>query len=137
LVSDHVCIDTPLSVANIFTVVLATAYALSSIPTSLPRRLSAKLAAQLDLLDYKHANALRISSEVRRALKYPADNLRVGLKRNHEKMDALKKDLTKTRGEADVARKFFSNRVRESGEIRDSVRRIDLEGPAPGIAANI
>jgi DNA topoisomerase VI subunit B len=77
---------------------------------------------------------LRISSEVRRALKYPADNLRVGLQRNYEKMQVKKNDISKTRGEADIARKYFSNLVRESGEIRESVRRIDLDGPPLGMA---
>jgi mitofusin len=120
---------------NSFIVCLAAAYALTSIPSSLPRRLSAKLATQLALLDYTHVNATRISSEVRRALKYPADTLRVGLKRNHEKMLVLKKDIGKTRGEAEVARKFFSNLVRESGEIRQGVRRVDLEGPPAGTPA--
>lgn len=47
-------------------------------------------------------------------------------------MEILKKELTKTRGEAEVARKFFSNLVRDSGEVRESVRRIDLDGPVPG-----
>jgi GTP-binding protein EngB required for normal cell division len=116
---------------------LVAAYTLSSIPNSLPRRLSAKLAAQLSMLDYTHANATRISAEVRRALKYPADTLRVGLKRNHEKMLLLKTDIAKTRSEAEVARKFFTNLVRESAEIREGVRRVDLEGPPPGLAPNL
>jgi len=116
---------------------LAAAYALSSIPTSLPHRLSTKLAAQLAALDYTHANATRISSEVRRALKYPADTLRVGLKRNFEKMLVKKEDISKTRGEAEIARKYFVNLIRESGEIREGIRRVDLEGPPPGSVASL
>lgn len=103
----------------------------------MPRRLSAKLSAQLNALDYTHANATRISTEVRRALKYPADTLRVGLKRNHEKMLLMRADIGKTRGEAEVAQKFFTNLVRESAEIREGVRRVDLEGPPPGLAPNL
>lgn len=37
--------------------------------------------------------------------------------------------------ESEVARKYFGNLIRESREIRSRVERVDLEGPAPGIAA--
>lgn len=38
--------------------------------------------------------------------------------------------------ESAVARKYFGNLVRESNDIRSRVERVDLEGPAPGIAAS-
>jgi mitofusin len=117
-------------------VVLGFAYAVSSIPNSLPRRLSNKLHAQLLALDYTHSNATRISSEVRRALKYPADNLRVGLKRNVEKLQGKKEDTDKLKHESQVAQKYFSNLVTKTGEIRSKIMRVDLEGPAPGVAAS-
>jgi mitofusin len=41
----------------------------------------------------------------------------------------------KVQGESEVARKYFGNLVRESGEIKGRVERVDLEGPAPGIVA--
>ncbi len=116
-------------------VVLGISYALASIPQSLPRRLSRKLSAQLIALDYTHANASRISSEVRRALKYPADNLRVGLQRNVENLQSKREERSKIRTESEVARKYFINLVRESTDIRRGVERVDLEGPAPGVAA--
>ena len=72
---------------------------------------------------------------MRRALKYPADTLRVGLKRKYEKMLATKEERLKVRGESEVARKYFVNLVREAGEIREGVRRVDLEGVIPGTAA--
>lgn len=117
------------SMTNTLKVVLATAYAISQIPTSLPRRLSSKLSAQLAAIDYTHLNATRISSEVRRALKYPSDTLRVGLKRNVEQLTARREDTAKVRAEADIARKFFGNLIREAGEIARGVRAVDLEGP--------
>lgn len=122
---------------NTLPAILTASYALSQIPTSLPRRLSAKLSAQLAELDYTHANSLRISSEVRRALKYPADKLRESLQRNMEQLQEQKRETTKTRDESEVARKYFGNLVRESNDIRSRVMRVDLEGPAPGIAANM
>jgi len=111
-------------------------YALASIPQSLPRRLSNKLSAQLKALNYTHVNALRISSEVRRALKYPADNLRVGLHQSVEKLEAKREETGKLRTESEGARKYFHNLARESGDIRNGILRVDLEGPAPGIAAH-
>ncbi|KAF2838365.1 hypothetical protein M501DRAFT_936356 [Patellaria atrata CBS 101060] len=116
-------------------VVLGVSYALSSIPQSLPRRLNAKLSTQLAALDYTHSNALRISSEVRRALKFPGDYLRVGLQRNIEKLQGKKQETSQLKEESEVARKYFSNLIRESERIRTAVTSVDLEGPSPGIAA--
>lgn len=104
-------------------------YAVSSIPQSLPKRLSQKVATQLAAIDFTHANALRISSESRRALKIPADNLRVGLQRNFEQLQTKQQDTTKIRIESEVAKKYFGNLVRESGEVRSAVRNVDLDGP--------
>ena len=115
---------------------LALSYTLSRIPSSLPRRLSAKLSAQLAQLDYTHANATRISGEVRRALKYPADKLREGLQRNVEQLEKQRRETVKVQDESAVARKYFGNLIKESGDIRGRIERVDLVGPAPGIAAS-
>jgi len=115
---------------------LGAYYAISQIPHSLPRRLSAKLSAQLAQLDYTHSNSVRVSNEVRRALKYPADKLREGLQRSVEHLQEQRKETVKVQMESEVARKYFSNLVRESNEIRSTVQRVDLEGPAPGIATS-
>ena len=106
----------------------AVSYAISSIPQSLPRRLSQKVAAQLAAIDFVHANALRISSEARRALKIPADNLRVGLQRSLEQLQTKCEERGKIRTESEVARKYFGNLIRESGDVQGAVQRIDLEG---------
>ncbi|KAF2719797.1 hypothetical protein K431DRAFT_227847 [Polychaeton citri CBS 116435] len=116
--------------------ILGVSYAINSIPQSLPRRLSAKLSAQLAQLDYTHTNATRISAEVRRALRYPADKLREGLQRNMENLQEQKRETVKTQKESETARKYFSNLVRDSSDIRTRVQRVDLEGPAPGIGAH-
>lgn len=127
--TSYICILTCLSA------ILAAAYTLSQIPHSLPRRLSTKLSAQLAALDYTHANATRISTEVRRALKYPADKLREGLQKNVENLQEQRKERERVQSESEVARKYFGNLTRESREIKGRVERVDLEGPAPGIAA--
>lgn len=114
---------------------IGVSYALSCIPQSLPRRLSSKLSTQLAALDYTHVNALRISTEVRRALKYPADTLRVGLRHSVESLQSKKDETSKLKSESEGARKYFVNLVRDSNDIRHGVERVDLEGPPPGVAA--
>jgi mitofusin len=113
----------------------ATYYVLSQIPHSLPQRLSNKIATQLQAIDYVHSNSDRISSSVRKVLRFPADNLRVGLQRSVEQLGAKREDTRKIRGESEVARKYFGNLVNETGRIRNTVEAVDLEGPAPGVAA--
>ncbi|KAH7068077.1 hypothetical protein BKA63DRAFT_478391 [Paraphoma chrysanthemicola] len=112
-------------------VAIGVSYVLSSVPKSLPHRLSAKLSQQLAAIDYTHQNALRISSEIRRALKGPANDVRIGLQRNVEKLQNKKEETTKFRAEAEVARKYFGNLVRSSNDLRQTVQRVDLEAAPP------
>ena len=109
--------------------VLTVAYLLSSIPTSLPPRLARKLSATLASIDYTHSNASRVSAEVRRVLRYPAQRLTVDLQRGVEELQRKKEDVTKIKRESEVARKYFSNLFRESSECRRRVEAVDLEGP--------
>ncbi|XMA07755.1 hypothetical protein WAI453_000546 [Rhynchosporium graminicola] len=63
--------------AILATTFAATAFILSNILRALPQRLSARFATQLQSIDYVHANSDRISSSVRRVLRYPADDLKL------------------------------------------------------------
>jgi hypothetical protein len=109
-------------------------YVLTSIPKSLPHRLNAKLASQLAAIDYTHQNASRISSEIRRALIRPANDIRIGLQRNVERLQQKKEETAKIKIEAEVARKYFGNLVRNSNDLREGVRRIDLEAAPPAVS---
>jgi len=120
----------------ITTAVLAAAYILNQIPNSLPHRLATKISTQLAAIDYVHSNSDRISSSVRKVLKIPADNLRVGLQRSVETLGSKREETRKVRGESEVARKYFGNLINETTRIRNTVDAIDLEGPAPGVAAS-
>ncbi|CZR56956.1 related to GTP-binding protein FZO1, required for biogenesis of mitochondria [Phialocephala subalpina] len=120
----------------VLAVIGAGYYILSQIPTSLPHRLSTKISAQLQSIDYVHANSDRISSSVRKVLRFPADNLRVGLQRSVEQLGTKKEETKKIRMESDVARKYFGNLVNETGRIKNTVEGVDLEGPAPGVAGS-
>jgi mitofusin 2 len=46
-----------------------------------------------------------------------------------------REETLKVRGESEVARKYFGNLVNQSAKLRSSVEAVDLEGPAPGVAA--
>ncbi|RKF59952.1 Transmembrane GTPase fzo1 [Erysiphe neolycopersici] len=118
------------------TVIGATYYAFSQIPRSLPKRLSTKISMQLQSIDFTHRNSDRISSSVRKVLRFPADNLRVGLQRNLEQLGVKQTETKKIRGESEVARKYFSNLVSESRVVRNIVEAVDLEGSSHGIAMN-
>lgn len=112
--------------------ILATAYVLSNIPNTLPPRLSRKLATSLAEVDYVHSNASRISTQVRRVLGMPANTLYSQLAQGVEDLARRREEVTKIKKESEVARKYFSNLLRESQEGRRTVEQIDLEGPLPG-----
>jgi mitofusin len=114
--------------------VAATYYLLLQIPHSLPHRLTTKISTQLAAIDYVHSNSDRISSSVRKVLRFPADNLRVGLQRSVEQLGSKREETRKVRVESEVARKYFGNLVNETVRIRNTVEGVDLEGPAPGVA---
>ncbi|MCJ1388154.1 mitofusin [Xylographa bjoerkii] len=114
--------------------VLSTTYLLLRIPTTLPPLLSARLATSLSNLNYTHLNAQRISSEVARVLRFPADQLRAGLERSVQSIQQQRADTVKVKRESEVARKYFGNLVRESADGRRGVEAVDLEGAAPGVA---
>ena len=112
--------------------VLTAAYVLNSIPSTLPPRLSRKIAATLNEMDYVHSNANRISTEVRRMLRMPAGNLQTCLSQDIEDLGRRKQEVTKIKQESDVATKYFSNLFRESSDNRRSVENLDLDAPLPG-----
>lgn len=72
---------------------------------------------------------------MRKVLRYPADNLRVGLQRSVEHLGLKREETLKIKGESEVARKYFGNLVNRSAKLRSGVEGVDLEGPAPGVAA--
>ncbi|KAL0931388.1 Mitofusin FZO1 [Colletotrichum truncatum] len=115
--------------------VAAAAYILNQIPNSLPHRLSTKIAAQLEAVDYVHGNSTRISSSVRKVLRYPADNLRVGLEQSVKDLGNRREETLKVRQESEVALKYFGNLVRNSAQQRSVVQGVDLDAPPPGAAA--
>ncbi|KZL72577.1 transmembrane GTPase fzo1 [Colletotrichum tofieldiae] len=113
----------------------AAAYIVNQIPNSLPHRLSTKIAAQLESVDYVHTNSTRISGSVRKVLRYPADNLRVGLEQSVKDLGKRREETLKVRQESEVALKYFGNLVRNSAQQRTVVEGVDLDAPPPGAVA--
>lgn len=73
---------------------------------------------------------------MRRVLRYPAQQLAVGLQRGVEEMQRKREDVSKIKVESQIARKYFGNLVRESEGGRRRVEAVDLEGALPGGTAS-
>lgn len=52
-----------------------------------------------------------------------------------EQLGSKREETIKVRGESEGARKYFTNLVNETTRLRNTVEAVDLEGPAPGVAA--
>ena len=96
--------------------------------------MASRIRTTLDQIDYTHKNSLRISSEVRKVLRFPAEELRSGLQKSVTDLGEKKVEISRVKMESEVARRYFGNLVRESAEGKRNVEDVDLEaGPAvPG-----
>ncbi|KPM35826.1 hypothetical protein AK830_g10740 [Neonectria ditissima] len=112
--------------------IAASAYILQQIPNSLPHRLATKISTQLTELDYVHSNSARISSSVRKVLRFPAENLRVSLERSVKDLIDKREDTIKIKGESERASRYFINLVRNTEAQRGAVENVDLDAPPPG-----
>lgn len=113
--------------------IAASAYVLQQIPNSLPPRLANKISTQLAELDYVHSNSARISSAVRKVLRFPADNLRVALDQSVKDLGNRREETVKVKGESERAGKFFRELVRMSEVQRTMVEAVDLDAQPPGL----
>ncbi|KAF4469398.1 mitofusin [Fusarium albosuccineum] len=113
--------------------VAASVYVLQQIPNSLPPRLASKISTQLADLDYVHSNSTRISSSVRKVLRFPADNLRVGLDQSAKDLNTKRDETVKVKGESERASRYFANLARQCVDQRTKVEGVDLESPPHGV----
>ncbi|KAK8933114.1 hypothetical protein H634G_07349 [Metarhizium anisopliae BRIP 53293] len=109
--------------------IAGVAYVLQQIPNSLPPRLATKISSQLAELDYIHANSSRISSSVRKVLRFPANSLRVGLDQSVKDLGNKRDEADKVRHESEEASKFFHELVGRSQVQRSMVEAVDLDAP--------
>ena len=99
----------------------------SDIPNAVPRKLAKKIRGELVAMDYVHGNSERISKEVRKVLKVPADDLRGGFQSVLEKKGKQRDELKKLSQESEVALKYFGNLYRKSTAVGKGVDSLDLE----------
>lgn len=104
---------------------------IQQIPNALPVKLAAKISAQLADLDYIHANSTRISSSVRKVLRFPADNLRVGLDQSVKDLNHRRDEADKIRLESEEASRFFHELAGKSRFEQTAVEAVDLDAPQP------
>lgn len=107
--------------------VVGAYFLFADIPNAVPRKLAKKIRAELATMDYVHGNSERISKEVRKVLKVPADDLRSGFQRVVEKRGRERDELKKKGVESEVALKYFGNLLRRSEGVSKGVERLDLE----------
>lgn len=105
----------------------AAAYVLNQIPQSLPHRLSSKISAQLEAMEYVHTNANRISGSVRKVLHTPKDHVVFNLNRSVEQLGKRREETLKVKKESHDALRYFTNLVRNSADQRTQVQGLDLE----------
>lgn len=115
------------------TAVAAGAYVLSQIPHSLPHRLSTKISAQLEAIEYAHTNANRISGSVRKVLHTPKDHVVFNLQRSVEQLGKKREETLKVKKESSDALKYFTNLTRDSAQQRSMVEAVDLENHPTGV----
>lgn len=86
-------------------------------------------------MEYVHHNSHRIAGSVRKVLHTPKDHVVFNLQRSVEQLGQKREETLKVKRESHEALKYFTNLVRESGEQRSLVERVDLENH-PAVAAH-
>ncbi|KAK9450405.1 uncharacterized protein V1518DRAFT_413762 [Limtongia smithiae] len=115
--------------------VAGAVYVISEIPSVVPRKIARKLHRELQEVDYVHVNAERISSECRKVLKVPSDDLRKAFQRQLDEQAQSKNERAQQIDAADGAVKYFGKLRREAASNRSLISRFDLEGGAAAAAA--
>ncbi|KAK9468935.1 hypothetical protein V1512DRAFT_289422 [Lipomyces arxii] len=113
-----------LSVAAVCSVV----YLISDIPNVVPRKLAKKIKAELESLDYVHANSDRISAECRKVLKIPSEDLRSAFQQQLDEQVTQRNERSKQIGHAEEAHRYFSRLSRDAKGNHHMITKFDLEG---------
>lgn len=69
---------------------------------------------------------------MRKVLRFPADNLRVGLDQSFKELGTRRDTTVKVKGESERALKYFSNLVVNCEWQRNMVESVDLDASPPG-----
>lgn len=107
--------------------VAGAVYFVTEIPKVVPRKIAKKLHRELEAVDYVHSNSERISSECRKVLRFPAEDLRRAFQSMLDEQASQKMDRTKQIGQAQDALKYFTRLHKESTNNRAMISKFDLE----------
>lgn len=103
------------------------AFVINDIPNAIPRNISKKLNQEIEEIDYINQNALRISKESRKVLRYPAQDVRAGFQTKLEDQARKKEDYTKTAKEVSASCKYFKRLHKDVIDQHSLVNKCDLD----------
>lgn len=106
---------------------LGAVYLIHDLPRALPQNLSIKYKSTLEQKEYAHANAERISREVREVLKIPTREILKSCELVIDKKQAVKKDLETKLANNALSTKFFGQLLERATSQRQIVERINLD----------
>jgi mitofusin len=103
------------------------AYVISDIPNAVPRNISRKLNKEIQEVDYIDQNALRISKECRKVLKFPAQDITAGFQNKIEQQARKKEEYAKTAKEVSTNLKYFKRLHKDVVDQHALVDRCNLD----------
>lgn len=103
------------------------AYVVNDIPNAIPRNISKKLSKEIEEIDYINQNALRISKECRKVLRYPAQDIRSGFQSKIEGQARKKEEYAKTAKEVSANCKYFKRLHKDVVDQHALVNSCNLE----------
>ncbi|GAV55316.1 hypothetical protein ZYGR_0AS06400 [Zygosaccharomyces rouxii] len=107
--------------------VLGAAYLVHDLPRALPQNLSLKYKKALRDSDYVHANAERISKEVREVLRTPTREILRSCELVIEKKNGAQRELEKRRQDNTLSMKYLQQIHERAASQHKIVERINLE----------
>lgn len=106
---------------------LGVVYLVYDLPRALPQNLYMKYRKTLERQEYAHANAERVSREVREVLKIPIREILKSCELVIDKKQAVKKDLETQLANNALSTKFFRQLLERAQSQRQIVERINLD----------
>lgn len=103
------------------------AFFIVDVPNAVPRRLAARVEAELRENDFVQVQTMRISNEIRKVLRHPEDHLRSAFQRSVDSMESRRAELRKQLGECTKAEKFFRGLEKDASGEQRRVDDIALE----------
>lgn len=103
------------------------AYVIGDIPNAVPRNISRKLNKEIQEVDYIDQNALRISKECRKVLKFPGQDITAGFQNKIEYQARKKEEYAKTAKEVSTNLKYFKRLHKDVVDQHALVDRCHLD----------